>query len=428
MLDGGKDFYKVMKAGRKQAFFFRIKRKDGFVVSLNELLKVVKQHSERYDGVRQIPVKKIVGTEDRSQDFSLSYLPLKSNMESRWTTVRNLLLSGKIPDAIQVSEYGGYYFVRDGNHRVSVAKTHGIEFLDGEVRKLIIPIHLPKHINHSKIPIFVAKYKFHEETHLFDYIPDEKLGDACPESWEKLKQQIFIRFKGRVEERKGSTINDEELIRQWYEDAFSILMLRIRREAVPALFPGKYDLDIYSYLISYLSELPSDTPPGEAFNQMIRKAEQKHRARIIIFLTKRFIKRLTSTSNQERQDFYRVSRLPVFRPEAYIHEGRRDWYRFLTGQLLTSHYGYLQQKLNRRPYRDELVESWYDTLYKPAFDLYSASHVAVPFPVFYMRWMESWKKQIINIVKKLGYVKALSLEESFHNYLRSKGYKNFSAA
>jgi hypothetical protein len=276
-------------------------------------------------------------------------------------------------------------------------------------------------MNCSKIPSFEAKYKFHEETRFFDYIPDEKLGDASPESWEKLKNQIFVRYKNRMEERKESRIERDELIRTWYEEAFSILMLRIRREAIPALFPGKYDLDIYCDLISYVSEMPSDTPPGEAFSRIIRKAEQKHRSRMVVFLMKRLKRRITATAVQERQDFYRVSKLSAFRPEAYIHEGKKDWYRFLTRQLLTSHYGYLQQKLNRRPYRDELVESWYDSLYKPAFDLYSASRIEVPFPVFYIRWMESWKRQIIEIVKKWGYVKVLSLEESFHNFVQSKG-------
>ena len=37
---------------------------------------------------------------------------------------------------ISLYEVGGLYFVRDGNHRVSVAKAQGIDFIDADVVSL----------------------------------------------------------------------------------------------------------------------------------------------------------------------------------------------------------------------------------------------------------------------------------------------------
>jgi hypothetical protein len=53
------------------------------------------------------------------------------------------MLDKGIPEAITVFEYGNAYFVRDGNHRVSVAKTNGIEFISADVTQLKIPITVP---------------------------------------------------------------------------------------------------------------------------------------------------------------------------------------------------------------------------------------------------------------------------------------------
>ena len=125
-----KEFSRVMRAGRRNVFFLGFKRRNNLLLSLNDLMEIAKPRSESYLGVREIRVEDIIGTEDRSEDFSFAFLPLKQNMASRWTRVRDLLLDGEIPETIKVIEYGGYYFVRDGNHRVSVAKTHGIDFMD----------------------------------------------------------------------------------------------------------------------------------------------------------------------------------------------------------------------------------------------------------------------------------------------------------
>ncbi len=89
-------------------------------------------------------------------------------------------------------------------------------------------------------------------------------------------------------------------------------------------------------------------------------------------------------------------------------------------QLLISHNGYLRQRLGRLPFRDELLISWYDSLYKPAIDLYLERKITAPFPVFYMGWMKSWHDQIIDIVKRLGYVKTIGLEESLDHYLSNR--------
>ena len=409
-----------MRAGRRKAYRFGFKRRDNFLLSLHDLTKTVKPRSESYRGVQEVRVERIIGTEDRAEDFAVSFLPLRADMGTRWTKVRDLLLEDRISEAIKVIEYGGYFFVRDGNHRVSVAKTHGIEYLDADVTRFGLPVKLPAHMSRRKIPLLQGKLKFYDDTHAFDVVPEEQFGDAHPESWERLRHIIFDKYKKRISGKNGRTPADSELIENWYENVYSNIIDVIYRQAVPTLFPDKYNLDIFCDFVAFWEAYPSDTSPLETFGEFIRKAGRRNPFLNLPYFTRRTTKGFTTTAAQERERFYRLSGLRLFRPEVSIAEGRKDWYRFLAKQLLISHNGYLRQSLGRLPFRDELLISWYDSLYKPATDLYLERKITVPFPVFYMGWMKSWHDQIIDIVKRLGYVKIIGLEESLDHYLSNR--------
>ena len=51
----------------------------------------------------------------------------------------------------------------------------------------------------------------------------------------------------------------------------------------------------------------------------------------------------------------------------------------------------LQKRLGRRPFYDEFVASWYDTLYSPAVELHRSRGIPIPFPEFYQDWMQ-WRR------------------------------------
>ena len=89
-----------------------------------------------YQGVHAIPVARIVGSEGRSDDFTRDFRPRRSFMAHRWARIDAAFDNDIALPAIQVLEIDSRYFVRDGNHRVSVAKVRGLEFLDAEVTKL----------------------------------------------------------------------------------------------------------------------------------------------------------------------------------------------------------------------------------------------------------------------------------------------------
>jgi hypothetical protein len=134
-------------------------------------------------------------------------------MKRRWVTVRDLMLSGKLSEAIRAIEVGGRYFVSDGNHRVSVAKSHEIEFIDAEIVAYDITISLPAQLNRKMIPDFRAKLDFQRRTRLFDYLDDEEIGCGHPRSWHILERHIFTDYRRQVAERAQPEMRDGDLMR-----------------------------------------------------------------------------------------------------------------------------------------------------------------------------------------------------------------------
>lgn len=97
------------------------------------IVKKLEPCGEHYQGVRPIPVRRIIGSVNRHQDFDRWFRPKRQHLEARWTRIQRLWHEGYGFPAIQVYQVNDAYFVKDGNHRVSVARMEGQAFIDAEV-------------------------------------------------------------------------------------------------------------------------------------------------------------------------------------------------------------------------------------------------------------------------------------------------------
>ena len=127
------DFTSAMRKARRSRLIARIRRTSDNLVSLETVRSRLKPAGESYTGCKSIRVNKIVGSEGRSSDFNKDFLPRKSFMQMRWSAIAAAFLDDKTIPPIQVLEINGQYFVRDGKHRVSVARIQRREFIDAEI-------------------------------------------------------------------------------------------------------------------------------------------------------------------------------------------------------------------------------------------------------------------------------------------------------
>lgn len=86
-----------------------------------------------YAGLKIVPIDRIRGSEGRTEDFDDAFYPLHDRLRSRWLSVASVRLAGESLPPVELIHTGGVYFVRDGHHRISVAKALGEVFIDAEV-------------------------------------------------------------------------------------------------------------------------------------------------------------------------------------------------------------------------------------------------------------------------------------------------------
>ena len=87
-------------------------------------------------GRRVVAVDKIVGSVGRSRDFDGDFLPIRRSLGERWKRVDRAFHRGIELPPVVLYELGDRYYVVDGNHRISVARYQGVQWIEAEVTRL----------------------------------------------------------------------------------------------------------------------------------------------------------------------------------------------------------------------------------------------------------------------------------------------------
>ncbi|MDQ4127068.1 MAG: hypothetical protein M3151_03810, partial [Actinomycetota bacterium] len=75
----------------------------------------------------------IVGSVGRCSEFDGAFMPINGRARARWQRKDRAFRRGEELPLVSLYKIGDSYFVQDGNHRVSVARYHGVPWIDAEV-------------------------------------------------------------------------------------------------------------------------------------------------------------------------------------------------------------------------------------------------------------------------------------------------------
>lgn len=89
--------------------------------------------NRHYMGVQSVSIERIRGSEGRIEDFDNSFNPTHERLRNRWLSIAALRLVGAALPPVELIRVCEIYFVRDGHHRISVAKALGEQYIDAEV-------------------------------------------------------------------------------------------------------------------------------------------------------------------------------------------------------------------------------------------------------------------------------------------------------
>ena len=121
---------------RRRAFLRQVRaslRKDGasdgLLLCFDDLRKVPGALGRIHRGLRTVPVGQIGGSVGRCSEFDRDFMPAKASVEERWKRIDRAFHQGEELPPVSLYKIGGFYFVLDGHHRISVASYHGVEWI-----------------------------------------------------------------------------------------------------------------------------------------------------------------------------------------------------------------------------------------------------------------------------------------------------------
>ncbi len=120
-------------AGRRGQVWARLTGGSVLLLDLTTLAATTAVHSRHAAGVQTISLGQIQGSEGRCQDFDRAFHPLQQHTAARWVRVATARLLEIALPPITVIQLGEHYFVRDGHHRVSVARALGQRDMEAAV-------------------------------------------------------------------------------------------------------------------------------------------------------------------------------------------------------------------------------------------------------------------------------------------------------
>jgi hypothetical protein len=247
------------------------------LLSLSEVKSLVKPQGEAYQGMTAVSIEKIVGSEGRYRDFNKAFLPKREMLRHRWKRVDKAHLQSVILPPIRLYEVGGVYFVRDGNHRVSVARSQGAEMIDAEVTKIDSKIKLDPGITREELKRRVTEYEkkeFCRETN-FRKIVDYELNFTAPGRYDEVLNHINT-HKYFMNQNQTDEISFEEALKSWFETVFKPIAQIVEEENLLVRFPGRTSADLYMWIVKHWDELKKKYGPDYSLKDAAMDFSEKH--------------------------------------------------------------------------------------------------------------------------------------------------------
>lgn len=217
------------------------------MLSLDEVATRVGALHGRYVGVRPIPTERIVGTLDRSvRDFDRRFRPRRSDLQRRLTNLRRRFPEGDFP-SIQVMELGDVYFVIDGHHRVALARSLGMDFVDAEVTQMRTSYRIPPDVDIPTLVHTDQVRRFEEQSGIETDRPTAPIRFSRPQGYPELLE-IIQAWAYRQSAAENEVVPFETAAARWYSQIYVPGVAALNRADLPETYEYKTDADLFLWV------------------------------------------------------------------------------------------------------------------------------------------------------------------------------------
>ncbi len=245
-----------------------------------------------YRGIQTVPLAQIVGSVDRYRDFDRAFLPVQSHTSHRWRSISRAFYEDVSLPPVKLYKVGDAYFVLDGNHRISVARDRGQEFIEAEVIEARTRVPVEASVDADDLEILGEYADFLERTRLDELRPDQNIRFTIGGGYQRLLEHIAVHryFMGLEQQR---FIPEEEAICDWYDSLYLPLVHIIREQDILRHFPGRTEADLYLWIMDHQHFLREQFGPQVRPEEAARHFADHYSSRLLHRLV-RALRRLLS--------------------------------------------------------------------------------------------------------------------------------------
>ena len=257
------DFERARRKGLWRRLVARLLRRDIALLPFEETRLLLRAHGQHYGGFRTVPISQIVGSVNRYHDFDRAFLPRHTSTRLRWQSIdRAYYEDSSVLPPIELYQLGETYFVKDGNHRVSVAREQGQEYIDAYVIELHVPVPVASLEALEDWVCDQDALDFAAQTRLHQLRPESAIELSLCGQYQKLLEHIRVHrwFLGTA---RGECVAWDEAVLSWYDRVYAPLVAAVRESGVLADFPKRTEADLYLWIVEhrwYLEQSGEDVP------------------------------------------------------------------------------------------------------------------------------------------------------------------------
>ena len=253
------DFRRARSKAAMQRFWAGIQGRSLDLLPYDEISTKLRAVSQTDRGIKQVPLKDIIGSVNRIQDFDRNFLPLRDDDIYRWAGVKTAMTSPHAAGVPPISLYqlGDAYFVLDGNHRVSIAKEMGMDTIEAYVTEIKTKVPISSTLTSDELILKTAYVNFLEDTQIDQILPGDDFSLHLIENYPLLKEHITVHqyYMGIENERP---VSFEEAARHWYETIYFPVIASIESSGLHHAFRDLTLTDLYLWLLDQQQSLQQD--------------------------------------------------------------------------------------------------------------------------------------------------------------------------
>jgi hypothetical protein len=217
----------------------------GVILPFEEVVAELGWAGQRSLGLHSIPLDSIVGTVDRSKEFDRAFRPTSGSVRGRWQRIAEAQRRGRDMPPISVYRIGDLHFVKDGHHRVSVARAQGRTHIDAYVTEVQTTVPLEAGMRPADLPLKGHQRLFQERVPLS---PEARKRVRPSDPWDYGKLAEGVEAWGfRAIQARGELMSREEVADAWYRDDYLPVVTTLREAGLAS---DRNETDMYMRVVS----------------------------------------------------------------------------------------------------------------------------------------------------------------------------------